>query len=96
MVSSLERVSLRGRRVPAFGCRMGMVDNFRLALQTFWGHRLRSTLTLLGIVIGVATVEAMVRAGATCLAVAAGKTLLFDLTAILASADAAGIALVAE
>jgi len=47
-------------------------------------------------VIGVATVEAMVRAGATCLAVAAGKTLLFDLTAILASADAAGIALVAE
>jgi putative ABC transport system permease protein len=38
---------------------MGMVDNFRLALQTFWGHRLRSTLTLLGIVIGVATVVSM-------------------------------------
>src|SRR5450755_899005 len=35
------------------------VDNFRLALQTFWGHRLRSTLTLLGIVIGVATVVSM-------------------------------------
>ena len=31
-------------------------DNFRLAVGTFWGHRLRSTLTLLGIVIGVATV----------------------------------------
>jgi putative ABC transport system permease protein len=34
-------------------------DNFRLALRTFWGHRLRSTLTLLGIVIGVATVVSM-------------------------------------
>jgi putative ABC transport system permease protein len=34
-------------------------DNFRLAMRTFWGHRLRSTLTLLGIVIGVATVVSM-------------------------------------
>ncbi len=34
-------------------------DNFRLALGTFWGHRLRSILTLLGIVIGVATVVSM-------------------------------------
>ncbi|MGO9829651.1 MAG: ABC transporter permease [Myxococcaceae bacterium] len=34
-------------------------DNFRLALSTFWGHRLRSVLTLLGIVIGVATVVSM-------------------------------------
>src|SRR5271168_3016153 len=34
-------------------------DNFRLALRTFWGHRLRSVLTLLGIVIGVATVVSM-------------------------------------
>jgi putative ABC transport system permease protein len=34
-------------------------DNFRLALGTFWGHRLRSALTLLGIVIGVATVVSM-------------------------------------
>jgi putative ABC transport system permease protein len=36
-----------------------IVDNFRLALRTFWGHRLRSALTLLGIVIGVATVVSM-------------------------------------
>jgi putative ABC transport system permease protein len=36
-----------------------IVDNFRLALRTFWGHRLRSVLTLLGIVIGVATVVSM-------------------------------------
>lgn len=34
-------------------------DNLRLALGTFWGHRLRSALTLLGIVIGVATVVSM-------------------------------------
>ncbi len=36
-----------------------IADNFRLALGTFWGHRLRSVLTLLGIVIGVATVVSM-------------------------------------
>jgi len=47
-------------------------------------------------VIGVATVEAMVRAGATCLAVEAGRTLLFDAAALVAAADRAGIAIVAE
>jgi putative ABC transport system permease protein len=36
-----------------------LTDNFRLAMSTFWGHRLRSLLTLLGIVIGAATVVAM-------------------------------------
>ena len=36
-----------------------LTDNFRLALSTFWGHRLRSLLTLLGIVIGAATVVSM-------------------------------------
>ena len=47
-------------------------------------------------VIGLATIEAMARAGATCLAVEAGRTLLFDAAAIVAAADRAGIALVAE
>jgi hypothetical protein len=47
-------------------------------------------------VIGLATIEAMARAGATCLAVDAGRTLLFDAAAILAAADRAGIALIAE
>ena len=47
-------------------------------------------------VIGVATIEAMVRAGATCLAIEAGRTLLFDAAAIAAAADQAGIAVVAE
>jgi len=47
-------------------------------------------------VIGVATIEAMVRAGATCLAVEAGRTLLFDSAAIVALADRNRIALVAE
>ncbi|MGZ3444632.1 MAG: ABC transporter permease, partial [Myxococcaceae bacterium] len=36
-----------------------LTDNFRLAFSTFWGHRLRSMLTLLGIVIGAATVVSM-------------------------------------
>jgi len=47
-------------------------------------------------VIGVATIAAMVRAGATCLAIESGRTLLFDSAAIVAGADAAGIAIVAE
>jgi UDP-2,3-diacylglucosamine hydrolase len=47
-------------------------------------------------VIGVATIEAMVHAGATCLAIEAGRTLLFDSAAIVALADKNGIALVAE
>ena len=47
-------------------------------------------------VIGVATIEAMARAGATCLAIEAGRTLLFDAAAILAAAGQAGIAMVAE
>ncbi len=47
-------------------------------------------------VIGVATIRAMQAAGATCLAIEAGKTLLFDPDAIIAAADSAGIAIVAE
>jgi DUF1009 family protein len=47
-------------------------------------------------VIGVATIEAMVHAGATCLAIEAGRTLLFDAEAIVASANAHNIALIAE
>ena len=45
-------------------------------------------------VVGVATVAAMRTAGATCLCVEAGRTLLFDPEAVIAAADAAGIALV--
>ncbi len=47
-------------------------------------------------VVGVRTIEAMQRAGATCLAVEAGRTLLFDPEAIVRAADAAGIAIAAE
>jgi hypothetical protein len=47
-------------------------------------------------VIGVATIQAMLRAGATCLAIEAGRTLLFDPLAIIAAADAAGISIVAK
>jgi DUF1009 family protein len=47
-------------------------------------------------VVGVPTLEAMRAAGATCLCVEAGRTLLFDREAMGAAADAAGIAVVAE
>jgi DUF1009 family protein len=47
-------------------------------------------------VIGVATIHAMQEAGATCLAIEAGRTLMFDPAAILEAADRAGIAIVAS
>jgi len=47
-------------------------------------------------VVGVPTIRAMQAAGATCLCVEAGRTLLFDRAAMVDMADAAGIALVAE
>jgi UDP-2,3-diacylglucosamine hydrolase len=47
-------------------------------------------------VAGVPTIETMRQAGATCLCVEAGRTLLFDREAMIAAADAAGIAVVAE
>ncbi|HZZ39954.1 MAG TPA: UDP-2,3-diacylglucosamine diphosphatase LpxI [Acidobacteriaceae bacterium] len=46
-------------------------------------------------VIGVATIRTMQAAGATCLAVEAQRTLLFDREAVRAEADAAGIAVIA-
>ncbi len=46
-------------------------------------------------VIGRATVEAMIRAGASCLSIEAGRTLLFDREALLKRATEAGIAIVA-
>jgi DUF1009 family protein len=45
-------------------------------------------------IAGVPTIEAMRAAGATCLCVEAGRTLLFDREAMVAAADAAGITLV--
>ena len=44
-------------------------------------------------VIGLATIQIMQQAGATCLALEAEKTLLFESDAIVAAADAAGIAI---
>jgi len=46
-------------------------------------------------VIGPSTVETMLRAGASCLSIEAGKTLLFDRDAVLEHASKAGIAIVA-
>jgi UDP-2,3-diacylglucosamine hydrolase len=45
-------------------------------------------------VIGPATIQTMNRAGATCLAIEAGRTLVFDLATIKELADVAGIAIV--
>ena len=47
-------------------------------------------------VIGMATVETMIRAGASCLSVEAGRTLLFDRDSLLKRAVEAGIAIVAS
>ena len=47
-------------------------------------------------VAGVPTLEAMRAAGAACLCVEAGRTLLFDRKAMVQLADAAGIAIVGE
>jgi DUF1009 family protein len=47
-------------------------------------------------VVGVKTIEVMRKAGATCLALDAGKCLLLDGDPIISAADAAGIAVVAD
>jgi len=44
-------------------------------------------------VVGLPTVEAMTKAGATALAIDAGRTLLFDRVALIEAANAAGIAI---
>jgi DUF1009 family protein len=46
-------------------------------------------------VIGLPTIETMLRAGATCLSIEAGKTLLFDREAMLKRASEAGVTIVA-
>ncbi len=46
-------------------------------------------------VIGVRTIETMIEAGASCLSVEAGRTLLFDRDTLLQRANQAGIAIVA-
>jgi hypothetical protein len=46
-------------------------------------------------VVGIDTIEAMIRAGASCLSIEAGRTLLFDRDAVLLRAAQAGIAIVA-
>lgn len=47
-------------------------------------------------VIGTGTIAAMKDAGATCLAIEAGRTLIFDLTTVIAAADNAGLTIVAN
>ena len=37
-----------------------MTENIRLAFQGIWGHKLRSVLTMLGIIIGIAAIITIV------------------------------------
>ena len=37
-----------------------MLENMRLAFQGIWGHKLRSILTMLGIIIGIAAIITIV------------------------------------
>jgi len=46
-------------------------------------------------VVGLPTIEAMAEAGATCLCLTAGKTLMFDRDQMIASANKHKIAIVA-
>ncbi|MGC9222955.1 MAG: LpxI family protein [Terracidiphilus sp.] len=46
-------------------------------------------------VIGPTTIETMIRAGASCLSIESGRTLLFDREALVAAANHAGIAIAA-
>jgi DUF1009 family protein len=47
-------------------------------------------------VVGMRTIETMKQAGATCLALDAGRCLMFDKPAVIKAADQAGICIVAE
>ena len=47
-------------------------------------------------VVGIGTIQTMIAAGPTCLAVKAGRTLLFDPAAIVAVANQAGLVIAAE
>lgn len=47
-------------------------------------------------VVGIKTIEIMQQAGATCLALDAGRCLIFDKPAVVAAANAAGICIAAE
>mgnify|MGYP003412940198 CR=1 FL=1 len=37
-----------------------MFENIRISLQSIWAHKLRSLLTMLGIIIGIAAIIAIV------------------------------------
>ena len=47
-------------------------------------------------VVGVHTIETMKQAGASCIALDAGKCLMLDRERVIAAADEAGISIVAE
>ena len=40
-----------------------MIENIRLSFQGIWSHKMRSFLTMLGIIIGIASVVSVVALG---------------------------------
>lgn len=42
---------------------MNMWESFKIALSSIWNHKIRSVLTMLGIIIGVAAVIVIVAIG---------------------------------
>ena len=58
-------------------------------------RRVRAYFAPVNRVAGVPTIAAMREAHATCMAIEAGRTLIFDRERVIAAADAAGIAIVA-
>jgi hypothetical protein len=84
----------------------------QIMAQTFAGEGARATLdrslTVIKVakpkqdmrfdvpVIGLKTIEVMQKAGATCLAIDAGKCLLIDGDAIIPAADASGVTIIAD
>src|SRR5579863_7548575 len=59
LVDSRGRIG-KGQCPTTNDCTMTTVEAIRIALQSLWANKLRSVLTLLGVVIGVAAVIAVV------------------------------------
>ena len=97
-----QTIVVRGKACVAIEAMEGTDDTIRRA-----GSLVKRALTVVKIakpnqdmrfdvpVVGVPTIEAMVEAGATCLCITAGKTLMFDRDEMIKIANAKKIAIVA-
>ena len=81
---------------PAFGERVGSNTLLNKSLTAVKIAKPNQDMRFYVHVIGVATLETMQAAGATCLAIDAGKCLLIDGDAIIDAADRFGIAIISS